>query len=93
LYIEILITIGIFLITQICVTVWWASKVNTLLSIVQQELKELILEFKCMRETYLPKETFTEHICVWRKERDKIWEKIDNLQKGTQGGKNGKLSV
>jgi len=72
-------TLGIFIITQIIVTVWWASKVNTLLDVVQKELTELIGEFKAMKEVYVRKEDYI--LC--QKRCDKMWEKIDRIEQIT----------
>ena len=74
------VTLAIFVVTHIIITVWWASRVNTLLDIVQGELKEIVLEFKGMREAYVTKETFAARIATSEKEHLAMWREIDRAK-------------
>ena len=83
MHIEILITLGIFLVTQIVVTVWWASRVNTLLGLVQEDVKAMALEFKASSERYVRKEDCVKHLSICEKEHGAIWKKLDKIEQVT----------
>lgn len=78
------VTLSIFLITHICITVWWASRVNTLLDIVQKELREIVIEFKSMKSVYFTREEAARELAISEKEHKAIWKRIDEIrERGT----------
>ena len=79
-WVSVSITLAIFVISHIVITVWWASKVNTLLDVVQIELKELIHEFKATRAMYVSKEELAARIALSDKEHQAMWKRIDSMK-------------
>lgn len=73
-------TIAVFIVTHIILTVWWASKTNTLLDILQKELKDLIIELKSIKEVYVKRDDVSRELGVMQKAIDTMWTKIDKLQ-------------
>ncbi len=76
-----LVTLAIFVISNIAALIYWSAKITTILTIVQEELKELTVEFKGMREAYLTKEAFSYRIAISDKEHAAMWREIDGLKK------------
>lgn len=79
-WISIVITIVLFVLSHIIVTVWWASRVNTVLEIVQKSVESLIVELKATRESSFGKEEAIREFTLNQKEHDAIWGKIDAMQ-------------
>lgn len=76
---HILTTVSIFIIVQIVASVWWASRVNTILGIVQRELGDLVAELRAMKENYVNKAEFEKHSVPCKSQFDAIWKRIDQL--------------
>lgn len=74
------ITIGLFLLTHIMTTIWWASKTNTILDIVQKDLKELIGEIKATRQIFVTKEEYAKDHGILEKENKAMWDSIEKLR-------------
>lgn len=74
-----IITLSIFVLSNIACLIYWSAKITTLLDVVQSELKELTIEFKAMRESYVSKEQFTYRIAQSDKEHAAMWGRIDKL--------------
>ena len=74
------LTLGIFVVSHICLTVWWASRVNTLLDIVQVELKEIVAELKASRGIFVSKEELAYRVSSSDKEHAALWKQIDALK-------------
>lgn len=72
IWITVSVSLGIFVITHIGVTIWWASRVTVLLDVVQKELKEISSELKSFHRLAMPKE-------IAEKEHRAMWSKIDFL--------------
>jgi hypothetical protein len=79
-WLSIVITLGIFVVTHIIITVWWASRVNTLLDIVQAKLGEIVVELKRMEHAYVTKEDAARELAIAEKEHKAIWKRLDELQ-------------
>lgn len=79
-WVGISVTLGIFVVSHIIVTVWWASKVNTLLDIVQSELKDIVLELKATRGLFVTKEDLAYRVSTSDKEHSAMWKQIDALK-------------
>lgn len=75
-----IVTIALFVLAHIGLTIWWASRVNTLLEIVQAELKEIVDEFKASRSCYVSKEELGRDRALAEKENQAIWKRIDELK-------------
>lgn len=82
----IIVTIALFVLIHIVATVWWASRVNTLLDIVQRNLIDLVSEMKAMKNIYVSKEDFTRELTLSLKDREAMWKKIDALYDKIKGG-------
>ena len=76
-------TIGVFLVVQLVAAVWWASRTTTLLSVMQKEVKEILIELKAMRENYVPKSQCQARCILSDKEHEAMWKKIDELNRLT----------
>lgn len=74
-----LVTLGIGLISHIVTTVWWASKITTILESAQKSLIELSVDMKAVNKTYVSKEDFAREMGHMEKRIDAAWEKIDIL--------------
>ena len=79
-WVGIIITLAIFVITHIGITIWWASRINTLMDIVQRDLGALIRELQDNRSKFLTKEEATKAIILSEKENIAIWKAIDTLR-------------
>ena len=76
----IVVTIAIFVITHIGLTIWWASRVSTLLDVVQKDLSDIIKEFQALRGSYVSKEELSYRIASSDKEHTAMWRQIDDLK-------------
>lgn len=74
------ITLSIFVLSNIAALVYWSAKITTLLDVVQKELKELSTDFKAMRDAYVTKEAFSYRIANSDKEHAATWREIDRLK-------------
>ena len=79
-WISVLVTLILFVISHIIITVWWASRVNTLLDVVQRDLTSIIKEFQTMRGSYATKEDLAYRVAVSDKEHAAMWKRIDELK-------------
>ena len=84
--ISVLVTMGIYLLTNLCVTVWWMSKVTITLKFVQDELRELVTELKAIKIVYMKREDVVRELSVIEKEQIAIWKKIDTMQEKLSEG-------
>ena len=74
-----IVALSIFILSHIGITIWWASRVNTVLSIVERDLKEIVAELKSMRDSYLSKEAFAYRIAQSDKEHSALWRRLDEV--------------
>ena len=75
------ISLGTFILIQVVSSVWWASRVNTILGIVQKDLGDLVAELKSMKENYVNKASCAEHKTGINQQVQALWAKVDQLQK------------
>lgn len=81
-------TISIFLITHIGMTIWWMSRVTTLLDIVQMTLKDVVQELKLFRAVYVTKEEFSYFKAEVDKQHEAMWRRVDEERRErTNGGR------
>ena len=85
--ISIIVTVGIYLLTNLCVTIWWMSKVTVTLSFVQTELRDLVTESKSIKAIYMKREDVVRELATIEKEQVAIWKKIDSMQEELGGVK------
>lgn len=78
-WISIVVTVAIFVLTHIVVTVWWAAKVNTVLEVVEKKIETLIIELKATRDNSYRKEEAIRDVTLNDKEHEAMWKKIDLL--------------
>ena len=74
-----LITLGLGLTGHIVTTVWWASRITTILEASSRSLMELSIEMKAVSKTYVTKEEFSKDLSHVEKKIDAAWIKIDKL--------------
>lgn len=74
-----IVTLGIFVLSNIGLMIYWSAKITTLLDVVQIQLASVVLELRSLRTIYVTKEEATREITINEKERDAIWKKIDGL--------------
>ena len=79
-WISISVTISIFVVGHLGLTIWWASRVSTLLDYVQKDLKELVSELKTIKEMYVKKEDVGRELAILEKQNEAMWKKIDHIQ-------------
>lgn len=79
-WIAIVVTISLFVVSHIIITVWWASKVNTTLDFVQQSLTALIEEIKMNRTLYVNKNDYQKDFDINNKDHGYIWEQLNKLK-------------
>ena len=77
-----IITLSIFVISNIAALIYWSARISTLLDVVQVELKDLTVEFKSMRDMYVSKEQFAYRISGSDKEHAAMWKMLDKLKEG-----------
>lgn len=71
---------GMTVVTHIVATVWWASKVNTTLQIVVQDVSLLVVELKSMKDTYVTQKEFIKAVNDGDKHRDAMWKRLDEIR-------------
>ena len=79
------VTLAIFVFSHICITIWWASRVSTILDLVQLELKDVVAELKALRSTYVSKEDIAREMAITEKEHKALWKNVDELKKKVFG--------
>lgn len=79
-YLVINITLAIFVMGHLGITIWWASKVTVTLKFVQDELRELVTELKAIKIVYMKREDVVRELAIIEKEQIAIWKKIDTMQ-------------
>ena len=85
-WIAIIVTLTIFVVTHIVITVWWASRVDTLLSVVQSNLEKLVMELKSFHVMFVTREEAARELAIAEKEQKAMWKKIDELHEISKGG-------
>ena len=80
-WVSIIVTLALFVLTHIVITVWWASRVNTLLDMVQGELKDIVVELKATRGLFVTKEELAYRIATSDKEHAAMWKQLDDLKR------------
>jgi len=74
-----IVTLGIFVLSNIGLMIYWSAKITTLLDVVQIQLASVVLELRSLRTIYVTKEEAAREITINEKERNAIWKKIDGL--------------
>ena len=72
-------TLAIFVLSHIGITIWWASKVNTLLTIVQKDMSSIAGELKTAPGVYATKEDLAFRMGTMEKDHTALWKRIDAL--------------
>ncbi len=78
--ITVLVTVGIFVLTNFGTMIYWMAKTTTLLNILQVDLKELVVELKSIKEIYMKREDVIRELANVEKEQSAMWKKIDDVQ-------------
>ena len=74
-----LAAVGIGLIGHMVATVWWASRITTILGQAQLELRDMSIEMKAVNKTYITKEEYAKDQGQSEKRLDAVWIKVDKL--------------
>ena len=77
-----IVTLGIFVLSNIGLMIYWSAKITTLLGVVQTQLSDVVLELRSLRTIYVTKEEAAREITINEKERNALWKKIDALVTG-----------
>lgn len=75
-----MVTLFVFVVSHIVITVWWASRVTTLLVLVQKELDQIVGELRTGRQVYFTRDEAVRERTVAEKEHDAMWRRIDELK-------------
>jgi len=76
-WVSIAVTIIIFFITHLGVTIWWAAKVNTILSVVKDDLDNITKKLEALPS----RGEVTKDIENCGNDRIEIKRRIENLEK------------
>jgi uncharacterized protein (DUF3084 family) len=76
-WVSIAVTIIIFFITHLGVTIWWAAKVNTILGVVKDDLEKITKKL----ESLPSREEVTKDIKNCGNDRTEIKRRLENLEK------------
>ena len=74
-----IVTLAVFVLSNIAALIFWSAKITTLLDVVQRQLGELTSEFKAMKDVYVTKEQFTYRVSQSDRDHSAMWKKIDQL--------------
>jgi len=74
-----IITLGIFVLSNIAALIYWSAKITTLLDVVQRQVGDLTAEFKSMKDVYVTKEQFTYRIAQSDRDHSAMWKRLDTL--------------
>lgn len=77
-----ILTLFIFVVTNLCVSIWWASRLNTIVETLSSELKDIAIELKSSRALFATKEDLIREVTIAERERKAIWLRIDKLHEG-----------
>ena len=80
IWITVSVTVSIFIITHLCLTIWWASRITTLLSVMQERLSSVVSKMENSDLTYVKKEEHAKDLALIQKAQDAAWKKIDHIQ-------------
>jgi len=78
-WVAISVTLVIFFLCQLIASVWWASRVNTILELMQHSLKVMSEKFEKIDSMYYSKEDAIRDSTVNDKEHQAMWKKLDAL--------------
>lgn len=78
-----IVTLAIFVISNIAALVYWSAKISTLLGVLQNEVRDLTIELRTMRESYVTKEAFAYRLAQSDKDHDAMWKRLDVLTERT----------
>lgn len=75
----IVIALAVFimgLLAHVFTTIWWASRITTILSILQSAVDEI----RADKKTYSTKEDLAREIAIADREHKAIWKNIDEIK-------------
>lgn len=75
-----IIALVIGLVGHVITTVWWASRITTILELTQKSMETLSVEMKAVNKTYVSKEDLARELVVNEKEHAAMWKQIDNMK-------------
>jgi hypothetical protein len=78
---SVITSLGIFLVLQLVTSVWWASKMNTLLTVLQREVQETLSEIKSMKSNYVTMGDCKSKCMMTDKEIEALWKRVDEINR------------
>lgn len=75
-----MIALGVFLIGQLIAGIWWASKINTTLIIVERTLTEMLVRLSKHEADFYSKSESIKDFAHRDQQIDAMWRKLDNIQ-------------
>lgn len=73
------IAVIIIVLAHVVHTVWWASRMNTLLGVLQRDYALLMEQLHAIKNTYMSKEDAAREFAFIEKQHNAIWKKLDGL--------------
>lgn len=70
----------IVVITHLCSTVWWMSKITTTLEILSTSVKDIKFIIAKHEATYFTKEEAAREFAHIKQQTDALWIRVDKLQ-------------
>lgn len=85
-WVSILVTLALAVLAHVIATVWWASRIDTMVGFLREHLKELIDELKATKGVYATKEEVAMKLSVFERDQKTMWLRIDELKASTMEG-------
>lgn len=60
-------------------SIWWASRITSILENTQRALMELMVDMKAVNKTYVTKEDCSKELARIDKSLEAMWNKVDHL--------------
>lgn len=76
-----IISLTLGLVIHICTTVWWASRITTILERSQSDIRELLADTKMLSATYVKKEDYVREIAHLEKRVQDVELEIDEINR------------
>ena len=73
------IAVIIIVLAHVVHTVWWASKMNTLLGVLQRDYTLLMDQLHAIKNSYMGKEDAAREFAFIEKQHSAIWKKLDSM--------------
>jgi hypothetical protein len=76
-----IVTLAIGMLVHVVTTVWWASRITTVLERCQADITTLLADSKAISNIYVKKEDYNRDLTNLESKVDAAWSAIDELNK------------